>query len=65
MKRTTLLAVGMLPPPITGQALMFKRAVDALQQRYDLEVIDTQFQKTAGEYGLFSIKKFCIFLHCY
>ena len=57
MKRTTLLAVGMLPPPVTGQALMFKRAVDALQQHYDLTVVDTQFQKKVGEAGLLSIGK--------
>ena len=36
MKRKTILAVGMLPPPMGGQALMFKRAVDALQKHYDL-----------------------------
>ena len=32
-----MLAVGMLPPPMGGQALMFKRAVDALQKDYDLD----------------------------
>jgi glycosyltransferase involved in cell wall biosynthesis len=47
----------MLPPPMTGQALMFKRAVDALQEHYDLRVIDTQFQKKVGEAGLFSLRK--------
>jgi glycosyltransferase involved in cell wall biosynthesis len=61
MKRTTLLAVGMLPPPVTGQALMFRREVDALQQHYDLKVIDTQFQKKVGEAGLLSIRKVLLF----
>ena len=62
MKRTTVLAVGMLPPPLTGQALMFKRALDALQSDYDLEVIDSQFQKNVGEAGLFSLRKGVHFL---
>lgn len=57
MRRSTVLAVGMLPPPLTGQALMFKRAVDALQQHYDLKTIDTQFQNRIGEAGKFSIGK--------
>ena len=57
MKRTTMLAVGMLPPPIGGQALMFKRAVDALQEHYDLKVIDIQFQNNLGESGSFSVRK--------
>jgi len=57
MKQTTMLAVGMLPPPMGGQALMFKRAIDALQKHYDLKVIDTQFQKNLGESGSFSVRK--------
>ena len=57
MKKITLLAVGMLPPPVGGQALMFKRAIDALQKEYDLKVIDTQFQMNLGESGLFSMRK--------
>lgn len=57
MKRATLLAVGMLPPPVTGQALMFRRAVDALPKHYDLTVIDSQFQKRVGEAGLLSVRK--------
>ena len=57
MKRTKVLAVGMLPPPVGGQALMFKRAVDALQNKYDLKVVDIQFQKNLGESGLFSVRK--------
>ena len=57
MKQATILAVGMLPPPIGGQALMFKRAVDALQEHYDLKVIDIQFQNNLGESGSFSVRK--------
>jgi glycosyltransferase involved in cell wall biosynthesis len=57
VKRATILAVGMLPPPIGGQALMFKRAVEALPKHYDLKVIDIQFQKNLGESGLFSVRK--------
>jgi len=57
MKQKTMLAVGMLPPPMGGQALMFKRAVEELQENYDLDVIDTQFQKNLGESGVFSSRK--------
>jgi glycosyltransferase involved in cell wall biosynthesis len=57
MKQTKMLAVGMLPPPFGGQAMMFKRAVDALQTHYDLKVVDIQFQKNLGESGLFSVRK--------
>jgi glycosyltransferase involved in cell wall biosynthesis len=58
MMQTTMLAVGMLPPPMGGQAMMFKRAVDALGNHYDLKVIDIQFQKNIGESGSFSLRKF-------
>jgi glycosyltransferase involved in cell wall biosynthesis len=57
VKRTTILAVGMLPPPIGGQALMFERAIQALSKYYDLTVIDIQLQKNLGESGLFSLRK--------
>jgi glycosyltransferase involved in cell wall biosynthesis len=57
MKKKKMLAVGMLPPPMGGQALMFKRAVHALRENYDLEVIDIQFQKNLGESGVFSSRK--------
>jgi glycosyltransferase involved in cell wall biosynthesis len=36
---------------------MFKRAVDALQEHYDLKVIDIQFQNNLGESGSFSLRK--------
>lgn len=61
MTQATLLAVGMLPPPITGQALMFQRAVDALQKHYDLKTIDSQFQKTVGDAGSLSVRKVLLF----
>jgi len=57
MKKKAILAVGMLPPPVGGQALMFKRAIDALQEHYDLKVIDIQFQRNLGDSGLFSVRK--------
>ena len=62
MKRTRMLAVGMLPPPFGGQSIMFQRAVDGLQPNYDLTVIDTQFQKNLGESGSFSMRKVWIFV---
>lgn len=36
---------------------MFKRAVDALREQYDLKVIDIQIQRNLGESGRFSLKK--------
>jgi glycosyltransferase involved in cell wall biosynthesis len=57
VKPTTILAVGMLPPPLGGQALMFKRAVEGLSRHYDVKVIDIQFQKNLGESGSFSVRK--------
>jgi glycosyltransferase involved in cell wall biosynthesis len=52
-----VLAVGMLPPPIGGQALMFERAISALQTDYDVAVINTQLQSNLGDSGLFSVRK--------
>lgn len=57
MRQTTILAVGMLPPPVGGQALMFQRAVEGLQEYYDLTVINTQLQRNLGESGKFSVRK--------
>jgi glycosyltransferase involved in cell wall biosynthesis len=57
MTRTKMLAVGMLPPPVGGQALMFQRAIEGLREQYDLTVIDTQFQSNLGESGKFSMRK--------
>ena len=42
MKQATILAVGMLPPPLGGQALMFQRAIEVLPRNYRLDVIDAQ-----------------------
>jgi glycosyltransferase involved in cell wall biosynthesis len=57
MTQTTILAVGMLPPPMGGQAMMFERAISSLRTHYDLKVIDIQFQRNIGESGLFSMRK--------
>jgi len=57
MKRITMLAVGMLPPPLGGQALMFERAIEALREQYDLTVINSQLQSNLGESGKFSAMK--------
>lgn len=62
MKGIRVLAVGMLPPPLGGQAMMFQRAVDGLHEYFDLTVIDIQFQKNLGEFGFFSIRKAFHFL---
>jgi glycosyltransferase involved in cell wall biosynthesis len=55
--RVKVLAVGMLPPPVGGQALMFERALNALQPDYDVTVINIQLQTNIGDAGLFSIRK--------
>ena len=52
-----MIAVGMLPPPMGGQALMFRRAIDGLQKYYELKVVDIQFQKNLGKSGHFSLRK--------
>jgi glycosyltransferase involved in cell wall biosynthesis len=52
-----VLAVGMLPPPVGGQALMFERAISALKNSYDVTVINTQLQSNIGDSGLFSVHK--------
>ncbi|WP_028580028.1 glycosyltransferase family 4 protein [Desulfogranum japonicum] len=52
-----ILAVGMLPPPLGGQALMFQWAVEELQRKHDVEVIDLQVQKNIGESGSLSFSK--------
>ena len=52
-----MIAVGMLPPPMGGQALMFRRAIGGLQKYYELKVVDIQFQKNLGESGHFSLRK--------
>lgn len=57
MTRPTILAVGMLPPPFGGQALMFDRAIRALRVDYDVTVIDTQLHGNIGESGTFALRK--------
>jgi glycosyltransferase involved in cell wall biosynthesis len=57
MKRSRILAVGMLPPPLGGQALMFQWAINALEADYDVSTINTQLHGNIGESGLFSLRK--------
>lgn len=52
-----VLAVGMLPPPLGGQALMFEAAVRHFDHRARIDVIDLQVQQNIGEAGLFSLGK--------
>jgi glycosyltransferase involved in cell wall biosynthesis len=52
-----ILAVGMLPPPLGGQALMFQWAAEQLAQAYDVTLIDLQVQKNIGESGSLSLHK--------
>ena len=62
MNQATLLAVGMLPPPLGGQALMFQRAIEALPQNYRLDVIDAQIQRSLAELGMFLWRKVLRFI---
>ena len=62
MNQATILAVGMLPPPLGGQALMFQRAIEALSQNYRLDVIDAQIQRSLAELGVFSWRKVLRFI---
>jgi glycosyltransferase involved in cell wall biosynthesis len=52
-----VLAVGMLPPPYGGQALMFLWTVERLKKKHFVEVLDTQAQKNIGTSGRFSFFK--------
>lgn len=51
------LAVGMLPPPVGGQAIMFERAVQALRRIGQVDVIDLQAQRNIGEAGALQTRK--------
>ncbi|MCT2398072.1 glycosyltransferase family 4 protein [Novosphingobium mangrovi (ex Huang et al. 2023)] len=55
--RPKILAAGMMPPPIGGQALMFETAVKALDTRADVWTVDLQVQGNIGEAGLLSLPK--------
>jgi len=63
--RLRILAVGMCPPPYLGQALAFLRTVEPLRQWHQVTIINTQFQRSISEFGLFSIAKVVIFLRLF
>jgi glycosyltransferase involved in cell wall biosynthesis len=52
-----ILAVGMLPPPIGGQSVMFECAIDALRADACVDVIDIQAQRNLGESGILTFGK--------
>jgi glycosyltransferase involved in cell wall biosynthesis len=56
-RRSRILAVGMMPPPLGGQALMFETAVRSLEKVADVRVIDLQVQRNIGASGKLSIAK--------
>lgn len=49
--------MGMLPPPVGGQAVMFERAVAALREHAAVDVVDIQAQRNIGESGAFRLGK--------
>jgi glycosyltransferase involved in cell wall biosynthesis len=57
MRRPSLLAVGMLPPPYGGQAFMFEQAIRVLEADYDVTIINTQLHANIGESGAFALRK--------
>lgn len=46
-----ILAIGMLPPPLGGQAVMFEAAVAELRNVASVDVVDIQAQSNIGESG--------------
>ncbi|HEX6694348.1 MAG TPA: glycosyltransferase family 4 protein [Longimicrobiales bacterium] len=55
--RARVLAVGMLPPPIGGQAVMFEHAVRSIAARADVDTVNTQVQNNIGDSGALSLGK--------
>ncbi|QVM83711.1 glycosyltransferase family 4 protein [Novosphingobium decolorationis] len=55
--RLRVLAAGMLPPPLGGQAMMFETAVQSLDGYAEVTTIDLQVQDNIGESGLLSTRK--------
>lgn len=55
-----ILAVGMLPPPHGGQAIMFDWAVRRLSEIYSVDVVDIQAQKNIGAVGRLSFNKLLV-----
>lgn len=60
--RQTVLAVGMMPPPIGGQSLMFETAILELKKFTNVDIIDLQVQVNIGSSGSLSCKKIFDFL---
>lgn len=58
----SILAVGMLPPPLGGQAMMFEWAIEGLSDIAQVDVIDLQAQRNIGSSGKFSAPKLLVFL---
>ena len=52
-----ILAVGMLPPPVGGQALLFQEATEHLALTHDVDVIDIQLQSNLGDSGVMGAGK--------
>ncbi|MEX2285186.1 MAG: glycosyltransferase family 4 protein [Gemmatimonadota bacterium] len=61
-KELRVLAVGTLPPPIGGQALMFQQAIDALAERARVDTLDIQAQRNIGESGRLRFRKVAAFI---
>lgn len=60
--RLQVLAIGMLPPPVGGQAVMFEAAIAGLSQCASVDVVDIQAQRNIGEAGKLSLTKVAWFL---
>ena len=58
----TILAIGMLPPPVGGQAVMFEAALAELARSASVDVVDIQAQRNIGETGTLHFAKIAWFL---
>jgi glycosyltransferase involved in cell wall biosynthesis len=58
-----ILAIGMLPPPIGGQAVMFEAAIAELSRSASVDVVDIQAQRNIGETGKLHFAKVAWFLN--
>jgi glycosyltransferase involved in cell wall biosynthesis len=63
LSQPRVLAVGMLPPPVGGQAVMFEAAINELRRHAQVDVIDIQAQRNIGESGQLSLRKLAWFAH--
>jgi glycosyltransferase involved in cell wall biosynthesis len=62
LSKPHVLAIGMLPPPVGGQAVMFEAAINELKRHADVDVIDIQAQRNIGQTGKLSFGKLSWFL---